>query len=267
MKPIRLSFTRAKELNCPWRFNALNMDGVVERKEDFTKRGTQLHEIAADYILKLSKTGRPRNHSLFMRVFEDHTARVDPDEVLEMEAVAGNFVDWFKLDERAEQNFAELDMAVDRNGNRISMAQALNPDGTAHEDCYTGIADYLCVIDGGRKALLFDWKMGNQDYDFNEVAKNIQLKGYAYLWLKHNPECMHVSANIFAPKYRRWVAGGYDREPLIAEMDEYLVETWKWADDVRQAGEWKATPYFRDCCGWCRLIGCPAKEELLRRAR
>lgn len=266
MKYIRRSFTRDKEVQCPWRFHAINLDGVIERRESFTLMGTQLHEIFADFIKKLFASGRPRNHGLFMKVFEDHTSRLDPDTVLEMEAVAGNFVDWFTLDSRAERVLVEHDLAVDRNNDPISIAEALNPDGTAKQDCFTGIMDYMVEIEGGRKALLTDWKCGNQNYDFNHVTKDRQLMGYAYLWMKHHPDCEHVSAAIFAPKYRRHVAGGYDRDVLVPMFDEYLTETWKGFDAVRQAGMWEATPYFRDCCGWCRLLGCPAKAELLRRS-
>lgn len=269
--PVRLSYTRAKELSCPFKYYQLNILGADERKADFTTRGTTLHAVAAQYIRRLSKLGRPRASRIFWKIFSDHTRYTHPEAQAEMAAIAETWCNWFKLPEHAGRVLTEHEMAVSREGHPLEMADALNPNGTAKLDCYTGIAD--CLIETPNGAQLYDWKMGNDRFDVFEARRNRQLAGYAWLWLKHNPECEAVNATLYAPKFNspsehqfKWpvympVFDDKGKEIGSITFDDYLAKQFAKADRIRQAGKWPARVHYRDACGFCRL-DCPLDDVL-----
>ena len=277
-QPLRLSYTRAKELlACPHRYRRINVAGEVEPKGELASMGTMGHRIAEEYGRRLSRMGRERASTMFYEIAADHTALLSYDELDALNPALDNFVDYFKLDTRSEENRFEYELAITRDGAPLDYADALKPDGTARVDCFTGIIDYVAFMDGHSKAILKDWKFGFIDFDFNElvvpsivdgqVRGNLQMAGYAYMLFVHNPELEAVAPTLYAPRFRRWADGAYEREALMTAMKEIQDDMWRTADAIRAAGQWPATPHWRDGCRWCRLPNCPRKLELLRRER
>lgn len=283
MIPVRLSHTRYNDIHCPWRYQQVNLRGVLERVESFTQDGRLGHQIIAAYINELSRIKRKRASKLFIRVFEDHTDRISEAAANRLGEVLGNFMEEFKIEEDVAVNLTEFEMAVDRDGNPMEMSDAVQKDGTALVDCYTGIADYAGIIHGGRRARLRDHKLGHQDYDFNEITTpiitrrytdeqgyplfdssgNLQMAGYAYLLFMTFPDLEEIAATLDAPKFRRRADGGFQRDTLIPAYRDILSAMWERVDAIRADGRWPATAHYRAACGFCRLAGCPAKAKLL----
>lgn len=263
MQPARLSFTRNKDLFCPHRFSRVNMRGEQEAKADYTVRGSQLHEIAADYARRLDKINRPSARKLLGRVFDDHTKRLPDDEVFRMTPIIRNFGNWFKLPQGYTRLAVEHEMAVARDGTPLRLDEALHPAGTAKVDCFTGIAD-LVVEMGVDEARITDYKMGYALFDMWQAGENLQGKGYAYLWMMLNPQCERVVFTLFAPQFMHISTAEFTRDRLIPEFKEHLARQWERVDMLRETygdGRWPEQADMR-CCNFCRLTTCALKMDM-----
>jgi hypothetical protein len=267
MIPIRMSYTR--NLACPEKHQRLYQLGEEEPKADFTQWGTMHHLIAEDYTREISRLGLARCTPIYIRIFNDHTELVDWKILEDMQDIGERWVRMFQLDDRVEHNHCELELAVNRNFEVIPYNEALDANGMALQDCFTGVIDYIGVFFVPERALHWEYKFGNQMFDMWEAQKSLQVQGYVYLFFKSEPRCQHIGSTLFAPKFNQISVAGFDRDKLVPEFEAHLAKQWARADMLREKygdGPWPAEVNYRDACCFCRLYPyCAKKREVIAR--
>jgi len=262
---IRLSHTR--NLACPEKHQRLYQLGEAEPKADYTGWGTMHHLIAEDYTRELSRLGLARSTPIFVRIFNDHTQLVDWKILEDMQKIGESFVRQFQLDDRVEHNHCELELAINRNFEVIPYSEALDENGMALQDCFTGVIDYLGLFFGGERALHKEYKFGNQMFDMWECERNKQVRTYVYMAFKAFLGLQHIGSTLWAPKFSQISVAGFDRDKLVPEFEEHLTKQWARADMLRAEfgdGPWPAEVNYEEACCFCRLYPyCAKKREVI----
>lgn len=305
--PIELSFSRNKDLRCPYRGQRRYIVGADEPHSEDSAGGTLMHIHAAQYYRHLIDRNRETDYDWcdwnLQRLVDKCELSLEMRD--QVKHVGGILKDNSRLDREVEDWIIEKRMAIRRpdwmqcacctvckGTGQISAkvridgkeyrAALLGP-GTCpacggggyneYVDKYAGTADRIEFSQGGTHAHITDYKFGrsrNANDPAEDVNTDRQLMGYAWLVFRHFPLVETIAATLWFVMY------GPKNKLTAYWRREYVEdEAAKWAESYFNLVDVCDSYYHED--PWpavghyevCRWckLECPREQELMEMAR
>ena len=193
-----LSQSRYEQMGCEYGYSLVHIQGMKPPNTEASDRGTDCHEILANYFAHCAKSRTPANFA-----YLDSLVNSATDEVAGIiEMCRDNIaVDWQNL-------FAvEISMGLDRDFQATySVDHDLKPvpvspvwgfPGTGKEPAYCGILDAVYLMPGGTVARIVDVKTHPRPFP----ADSFQGKLYSLMLMMHLPELTEVEFCLHFVRY------------------------------------------------------------------
>jgi hypothetical protein len=200
---------------CPHLYTVAVIGGQRDAENQYSLRGTQVHEAMSDYINHLVATRKADDREWYQANILTRPYLQDAIEIL------GSLVGWVKVDPEKvlgtemylalDEEFEPIDFDIDDGGQMSPMAGA--------DVAFEGTLDYI-QCPSANEAEIWDWKSFFQIVD----ADTFQSRLYPLLLLKHYPALQLVRFHLQFVRYGVSRSVEYTREQvpeLEAEAKRY----------------------------------------------
>lgn len=284
--PMQLSHTGIIAAGCPRLLQAKLIHGKRGNQPTGSRAefGTVCHGMIGNYLMRLLRTTHKRNMHIMQEVASQALDGREFSFALEAEQVLENFWRGFYRDFKADYYLIEEPLACDRHFHLVNLAYdddgnvtgSVGSDGTIiplDYDVVTTRADLKTIFDGGKRAIIWDWKTGEEHISSGDARQHKQLRFYAGMHFLHNPHCERIEVRLWGVKYGQknqdyyeysnrdfpleWMKERITRE--YARVDKYWEQ---FGDTVWPEVESTGACQYCDICHLCRYNQADAEAVL-----
>lgn len=243
---MRLSYTKLKTSDCPFRFNQIYNLKNKEPRSDILDFGITIHRIFERYVnivLSGNVPGKVEILNLMGLIPEKFQYRYR-----EIEDIYDTFIRKVTINPH-EVVGAEEFTAIDKDGKDV--------DGDDPSAVYCGYIDLEIIA--GNKGEIWDYKTNRHIESESDIKADYQMPGYA--WLLHS-KYPFIEFPITVKKY--FARYGVFREVQIEREDlQYFRKIV--LDRIKSIESWEEfPPTICDSCKYCHLVDrlCPISDEV-----